>query len=66
MTTTAHQISEELLDYIAKSPSCYHAVENGSKMLEGFTRLYEDREWKLIPGGNYFVIIGVCETPEAV
>ncbi len=56
MTTTAHQISEELLDYIAKSPSCYHAVENGSKMLEGFTRLYEDREWKLIPGGNYFVI----------
>lgn len=51
------KITNELLSFIDKSPSCFHAVENLSAMLEnaGCTRLLENGAWQLSPGGRYFV-----------
>lgn len=56
MSKSSYKISKELLEYISKSPSCYHAVSNAADMLKGYTRLYEDREWNIKQGGNYYVI----------
>ena len=49
--------AEDLLEFIKKSPTAYQAVETMSDRFikEGFTRLYEEERWKLIPGGRYFV-----------
>lgn len=51
------EITKQLLQFIDKSPSCFHAVENLARMLEaaGSTRLYENRPWTLEPGKRYFV-----------
>ncbi len=54
------QISEttqNLLHFIDKSPSCFHAVESLTAMLEaaGCERLYENRPWTLERGRRYFV-----------
>lgn len=54
------QISEttqNLLHFIDKSPSCFHAVESLTAMLEaaGCERLYENRPWTLECGRRYFV-----------
>ena len=51
-------INRELLDFINESPDAYHAVENMADMLTkaGFTRLYENDEWKIKPGNAYFTI----------
>ena len=45
-----------MLQYIQKSPDCFHAVENLRQRLlsEGYTQLTAG-EWTLIPGGKYFV-----------
>lgn len=50
--------SKELLDFIEKSPCCFHAVDNVRKMLEahGFERLCEEESWKLSPGKRYYVM----------
>lgn len=50
------QISQEVLDFIKKSPSCFHATNELSKMLEdaGFIRLNECENWELKRGGKYF------------
>lgn len=49
--------SKELLQFIKKSPSCFHAVENVCRMLKenGFTALNEQNCWKLKKGGKYYV-----------
>ncbi len=49
--------TNRLLDFISKSPSCFHAVNNISGILEqnGFTRLTESESWNISPGGRYFV-----------
>lgn len=49
--------SKRLLDFIEKSPSCFHAVENIGRMLEehGFERLYENEKWELARGKSYYV-----------
>ena len=49
--------SKRLLDFIEKSPSCFHAVENRGRMLEehGFERLYENEKWELARGKSYYV-----------
>jgi len=46
-----------LIDFIEKSPTAFHTTENFAKMLEenGFERLDEAREWKLIPGKAYYL-----------
>lgn len=49
--------AREMLEFIEKSPTCFHAVENLKKMLEkeGFRELREREEWETAPGGKYYV-----------
>lgn len=51
------QTSKEMLDFIKKSPSVFHAVESiKSKLVkEGFVELLESRKWNLEKGKSYFV-----------
>lgn len=51
------ELAEDLLTFIEKSPSCFHAVENmrGELIKEGFEELAEDRPWELAEGGRYVV-----------
>ena len=46
-----------LFDFIKKSPTNFHAVENISRILcgKGFTELSESVPWNIAPGGKYFV-----------
>ena len=52
-----NNFSEELLEFIKKSPTCYHAVDTIKKMLDeqGFIRLNESAFWDIKPGGRYYV-----------
>lgn len=52
-----HPFVEELLSFIEKSPTAFHAVQQmaDTLALAGFTALDEASRWQLIPGGNYFV-----------
>lgn len=53
-----HRLSAQgLIDFIAKSPSRFHVVDNICRKLsaEGFTRLAEGESWNIRPGGKYFV-----------
>lgn len=54
------QIAEELIDFIAKSPTAYHAVAEFAGMLDdaGFSALSEKDAWSLEAGGRYYVIRG--------
>lgn len=49
--------AKDMLDFIEKSPTCFHAVENIKKTLTeaGCTELTETDEWQLSPGHGYFV-----------
>lgn len=53
---TAANINNELLNFINKSHSPFHAVRNLADMLKGFEELKEEDEWKLEKGKNYYVI----------
>ncbi len=46
------------MDFIAESPSSFHAVASASRMLEGagFRALDEKAAWKLERGGAYYVV----------
>ena len=57
MMEESMKLSNELLDFIQKSPSCYHAVENLAQALcdAGFPELSEGEPWRLQRGGCYFV-----------
>jgi len=48
--------AENLLEFIGKSPSCYHAVENIRRALleAGYRELREWEPWQLREGGRYF------------
>ena len=50
-------LTEQLFDFLAASPSCYHAVQAIAEQLErnGYTQLREQDAWALTPGGKYFV-----------
>jgi aspartyl aminopeptidase len=50
--------ARELLSYIDKAPTQFHAVTESAEILEtnGFQRLYEKDAWKLTPGGKYYVV----------
>lgn len=50
-------LTEQLFDFLAASPSCYHAVQAIAERLErnGYTQLREQDAWALTPGGKYFV-----------
>ncbi len=49
--------AEELLSFIEKSPTSFHAVECMALVLEeaGFKHLYEEESWDLRPDGKYYV-----------
>ena len=49
-------MNQQLFDYIASSPSMFHAADTTAKMLEenGFVFLNESADWKLQPGGKYY------------
>ena len=50
-------INNELFDYIAASPTAFHAVANTARILEekGYTELCEDEKWSLEVGKGYYV-----------
>lgn len=49
--------TEELLEFIRKSPTAFHATEQLRAAMDaaGFERLEEAAEWKLHAGGSYYV-----------
>lgn len=50
--------AKDMLDFIEKSPTCFHAVANIAQELDaaGFTKLSETDSWKLLPGNGYYVV----------
>ncbi len=52
--------TKALCDFLDASHSVYHAQAYLAKTLKnaGYTRLYEQDEWALIPGGKYFLTRG--------
>ena len=46
-----------LKNFLDASVSVYHAVEELRKVLDdaGYTRLYENETWNLVPGGKYYM-----------
>lgn len=55
--TMYQETSREVLNFIEHSPSCFHAVEQLSQMLDqaGYQRLKECDGWTLEQGGKYYV-----------
>lgn len=51
------KIARAMLEFIERSPSCFHAAANCMELLQkaGFQELQEREEWKLKKGGAYFV-----------
>ena len=49
--------SQELLTFLQKSPTAFHAIENMKEELinDGYTELLEGRHWDIKVGGKYFV-----------
>ena len=50
-------ISQQLIEFIENSPTCFHAVQTMTDILtaEGFTELKENQKWNIKNGGSYFV-----------
>ena len=55
---TARETAEEMLKFIQKSPTCFHAVGNLKEMLEteGYQELKEAEDWSVVKGGKYYVV----------
>ena len=51
---------QELMAFLDASHSVYHAAKNIAEILEnaGYTRIYENKKWELVPGGKYYVVRG--------
>lgn len=49
-------LTEDLLTFLEKSPTCFQVIANFKKALlfKGYTDLPEDEPWKLVPDGKYF------------
>ena len=50
-------LNEQLLSFISRSPTAFHAVENTARLLSdaGFEELCEAGDWSLAPGARAFV-----------
>ncbi len=50
--------AKEMLEFIEKSPTCFHAVANVAELLQeqGYTELKETDDWKVQSGQGYYVI----------
>ena len=55
---SARRHVEDLADFVAASPSSYHAAEEGARRLEeqGLTRLDETEAWPAQAGGRFVVV----------
>lgn len=53
-----NKITKDLLGFLKKSPTAFHAVNELKNMLsaEGYTELSELDEWKVAPGGKYYTV----------
>lgn len=53
----SRELSRELLTFLHKSPSSFHAVYNLGQMLkeDGYVELFEKDVWDIKPEGKYFV-----------
>ena len=53
----AKQKAKTFLDFLQKSPTAYHAVENMAKIFadKGFLQLSEGKDWKLEAGKGYYL-----------
>ena len=53
----SRELSRELLTFLHKSPSSFHAVYNLGQMLkeDGYVELFEKDVWDIRPEGKYFV-----------
>lgn len=49
--------NRKLLDFIEKAPTAFQAVEQMEERLStaGFQEVFENRPWKIVPGGKYYV-----------
>lgn len=58
VTPVALSHADDLADFIAASPSSYHAAAELARRLEavGFTRVNEEDPWPSQPGGRYVVV----------
>ncbi|MDN3445190.1 M18 family aminopeptidase [Microbacterium sp. APC 3901] len=58
VTPDALAHAEDLADFVAASPSSYHAAAEVARRLEdaGFARLEEEDAWEVTPGGRYVVV----------
>ena len=58
ITSPALSHAEDLADFVAASPSSYHAAQEVARRLvsSGFTRLEEAEEWPAQTGGRYLVV----------
>jgi len=56
--SAAHTHAADLADFVAASPSSYHAAEEVAQRLVavGFTRLDETEAWPAQPGGRFVVV----------
>lgn len=57
MSKNTFQAAEECLQFINKSVSCYHVVENAEKLLkeQGFEELKEQEDFSVSKGKGYYV-----------
>ena len=58
VTPDALSHAEDLADFVAASPSSYHAAAEVARRLEhaGYVRLDEEQAWEVTPGGRYVVV----------
>ncbi len=51
------KVSQELLSFLQKSPSSFHAIQTMKEELEkeGFEELLESSKWELVQGKSYYV-----------
>jgi aspartyl aminopeptidase len=58
VSTAALAHASDLADFVAASPSSYHAAEEVARRLQdaGFTRLEEPDAWPAQPGGRFVVV----------
>ena len=52
-----HQFNQALIEFLASSPTPFHAVAQMAARLSdaGFERLDEAEAWQLVPGGRYWL-----------
>ena len=52
------RLAQELIDFLYKSPTAYHAASSVKDMLdnEGFEEIFEKDAWKFKKGGKYYLV----------